>query len=147
MSEILGVFLLVVTVGLNVIMFSPAVAFSAAAALRCMIYSLGDISGAHFNPAVTLAVVASGRKKCSLIDGIIYGTVHIFAGVFTGLLFECFHSSGPSPGKMFGLAPGGDYIFSQAGVGELFFTLMLAYVVLSVATTTWPRSGSSSTEL
>ena len=127
-------------------MSSPAVAFSAAAALRFMIYSLGDISGAPFNPAVTLAVVASGRKKCSLIDGIVYGIVHIFAGVFAGLLFECFHSSG-SPGKMFRLAPGGDYIFSQAGVGELFVTLMLAYVVLSVATTTWPRSGSSSTEL
>ena len=87
-SEFLGVFMRVVTVGLNVIMSSPAVAFSDAAALRCMIYSLGDISGAHFNPAVTLAVVASGRKKCSLIAGIIYGLVHIFAGVFAGLLFE-----------------------------------------------------------
>ena len=63
MSEFLGVFLLVVTVGLNVIMSSPAVAFSAAAALRCMVYSLGDVSGVLFNPAVTLAVVTSGRKK------------------------------------------------------------------------------------
>ena len=47
-----------------------------------MIYSLGDISGAPFNPVVTLAVVASGRKKCSLIDGIIHGFFHILAGVF-----------------------------------------------------------------
>ena len=48
----------------------PAVAFSAAAPLRCMVYSLGDDSGAHFNPAVTLAVVAIDRMKCSLVDGI-----------------------------------------------------------------------------
>merc|ERR1719454_1590526 len=62
-SEFIGTFYLVLTVGLNVLGASPAPVFSIAAALMCMIYSLGNCSGAHFNPAVTLAILASGRGK------------------------------------------------------------------------------------
>merc|ERR1719498_1997640 len=58
-SEFLGTYFLVLTVGLNVLGNSPAGAFSIAAALMSMIYALGDVSGAHFNPAVTLAVLVS----------------------------------------------------------------------------------------
>merc|ERR1719379_3102231 len=58
-SEFLGTFMLVLTVGLNVLAKSPAGAFSIAASLMCMIYALGDVSGAHFNPAVSLAIFIS----------------------------------------------------------------------------------------
>ena len=51
------------TVGLNVVGGSKAGAFSIAASLMCMIYALGNVSGAHFNPAVTLAITLSGRDK------------------------------------------------------------------------------------
>merc|ERR1719388_234331 len=60
-SEFLGTFFLVLTVGLNVLGKSPAPVWSIAASLMCMIYALGNCSGAHFNPAVTLAILASGR--------------------------------------------------------------------------------------
>merc|ERR1719284_1001135 len=60
-SEFIGTYMLVLTVGLNVLGKSPAGAFSIAAALMCMIYSLGDVSGAHFNPAVTLAILVYGE--------------------------------------------------------------------------------------
>lgn len=49
-SEFLGTFFLVLTVGLNVIGKSPAPVWSIAASLMCMIYALGNCSGAHFNP-------------------------------------------------------------------------------------------------
>merc|ERR1719321_1407873 len=62
-SEFIGTFFLVFTVGLNVLGGSPAAALSIAASLMCMIYALGGVSGAHFNPAVTLAILLSGRKK------------------------------------------------------------------------------------
>merc|ERR1719401_1678671 len=58
LSEFLGTFILTVTVGLNVLAKSPSGPWSIGAALMCMIYALGDVSGAHFNPAVTLAVMA-----------------------------------------------------------------------------------------
>merc|ERR1711972_465460 len=60
-SEFIGTYMLVVTIGLNVCAGSPAAAFSIAASLTSMIYALGDVSGAHFNPAVTVAILASGR--------------------------------------------------------------------------------------
>merc|ERR1719253_2391036 len=61
-SEFLGTFILVLTVGLTVLTGATTGAFSIAAALMCMIYALGDVSGAHFNPAVTLAIFVSKLK-------------------------------------------------------------------------------------
>merc|ERR1719217_1465590 len=63
-SEFLGTYILVLTLGLNVLSGSAAGAFSIAASLMCMIYALGTVSGAHFNPAVTTAIICSGRGKC-----------------------------------------------------------------------------------
>merc|ERR1719401_2947740 len=48
LSEFLGTYMLVLTVGLNVLGGSAAGAFSIAAALMSMIFALGNCSGAHF---------------------------------------------------------------------------------------------------
>merc|ERR1719326_2463205 len=60
-SEFIGTYVLIFTVGLNVLGQSPAGAFSIAASLMCMVFALGNCSGAHFNPAVTVALLCSGR--------------------------------------------------------------------------------------
>merc|ERR1719182_1240733 len=60
-SEFIGTFMLVLTVGLNVLTGSTAGAWSIAASLMCMIFALGNCSGAHFNPAVTVALMLSSR--------------------------------------------------------------------------------------
>lgn len=145
-SECLGVFILVFTVGLNVTLKSPATALSAAAALMCMIYSLGDVSGGHFNPSVTLAVVLSQRNKCRPGDGMLYCIMQMIGGVLAGLLYAWFHSVGPYRDSTFGLEPGisrltGDaYTLVVAAVAECFYTFLLAYIVLATATTTPPES-------
>ena len=45
--------------------------------VRGLIYSLGDLSGGHFNPAVTLAVLLGGRGKISKPDSLKYALAQI----------------------------------------------------------------------
>jgi len=129
-SEFLGTYMLVLGVGLNVLGGSQAPVWSIAAGLMCMIYALGSVSGAHFNPAVTVAILASGRDCISAKDACMYIPVQILGGIcaaFTYVLME--------NGKSFPLGPAKGYSLEQAGVAEVVFTFLLCYVVLSVATT------------
>lgn len=141
-SEFLGTFTLVLTVGLNVVTKSPATAWSAAAALMSMIYSLGNVSGGHFNPAVTLAAVLSGRGVCPAAQGLAYWVAQLLAGVAAGLLVADFHGAGRYSAEVFDLAPGTNlqapstaYSWWCILAAEGAFTFMLAFVVLAVATT------------
>jgi len=129
-SEFLGTYMLVLGVGLNVIGGSQAPVWSIAAGLMCMIFALGSVSGAHFNPAVTIAILASGRPGLSAKDACMYIPVQIIGGIcaaFTYVLME--------NGKTFPLGPGKGFSWTQAAIAEIAFTFLLCYVVLSVATT------------
>merc|ERR1711865_331995 len=128
LREFLGTFMLVLTVGLNVLSGSTAGAFSIASSLMCMIFALGTCSGAHFNPAVTVAIVASGRGKCSPKDGAMYVGVQILAGICAAFTYSAMMN-----GETFSLKPAA-YKWSQVLVAEFVFTFVLAFVVLSVAT-------------
>lgn len=146
-GEFIGTFLLVLTVGLNIVTKSPATAWSAAAALMTMIYSLGNVSGGHFNPAVTVAAVSTGRGVCRPLVGLAYILVQLLAGVFAGLLNADFHEAGPYKSERLTLGPGVSqqvpgtmYSWSALFFAEFAFTFMLAFVVLAVATTKAPLS-------
>jgi len=128
LSEFLGTYMLVLTVGLNVLGGSQAAAFSIAASLMCMIYALGSVSGAHFNPAVTVAIIASGRGKCSVSDGVQYIGVQVIAGIFAAFTYAAIMN-----GETFQLKPE-LYKWHQVCIAEFMFTFVLAFVVLSVAT-------------
>eukprot|EP00746_Dinoflagellata_sp_MGD_P090463 gnl/MRDRNA2_/MRDRNA2_35732_c0_seq1.p1 gnl/MRDRNA2_/MRDRNA2_35732_c0~~gnl/MRDRNA2_/MRDRNA2_35732_c0_seq1.p1 ORF type:complete len:480 (-),score=49.24 gnl/MRDRNA2_/MRDRNA2_35732_c0_seq1:1-1440(-) len=129
-SEFLGTFFLVLTVGFNVLTKSPAVAWSIAAALMCMIYALGGVSGAHFNPAVTLAISLSGRGKMSggPSYAAMYMVAQILGAVVAGLVYSMIlHDSFP-------LGPKSGFAWSAVVAVELIFTFVLTFVVLCVAT-------------
>jgi len=128
LSEFLGTFMLVLTVGLNVLSGSAAGAFSIASCLMCMIFALGTVSGAHFNPAVTTAIVCAGRDKCPPKDGALYMVVQIFGGICAALTYSAMMN-----GETFALKPEG-YKWSQSLLAEFVFTFVLSFVVLSVAT-------------
>jgi len=141
-SEFLGTFTLVLTVGLNIVTKSVATPWSAAAALMSMIYSLGSVSGGHFNPAVTLAAVLSGRGVCPAAQGLAYWVAQLVAGVAAGLLVADFHEGGKYRSEPFNLTPGKNlqdpgslYSWWVVVAAEGTFTFMLAFVVLAVATT------------
>jgi aquaporin Z len=128
LSEFLGTYMLVLTVGLNVLGGSQAAAFSIAASLMCMIFALGTCSGAHFNPAVTMAIMASGRGKCPLGEGVQYIGVQIVAGICAAFTYSAIMN-----GETFALKPE-LYKWRQVAIAEFVFTFVLAFVVLSVAT-------------
>ena len=79
-AEFIGTFFLVLTVGCTVIPAASGVIAPLAigAALMVMVYAGGHISGAHFNPAVTLAVFTRGR--CEAKDVVPYWVAQLLAG-------------------------------------------------------------------
>jgi len=134
-SEFVGTFLLVVTVGLNVLADSPAAAWSIAAALMSMVFSVGDISGAHFNPAVTVTILLSGRNKIDAKAAAAYIASQLCGGVAGAFTYAMIYR-----GKTFDLGPVAPYPWAAACTGEFMFTFVLCTVVLSVATVENPLS-------
>jgi len=124
-SEFLGTFFLVLTVGLNVLTMSPAGALSIGASLMCMIYALGGVSGAHFNPAVTAALTLCGKSPAS--DLVPYITAQLLGGLCAGLAYTNI------VGLAFPLAPGKGYSWGDAAFAETAYTFVLCFVVLNVA--------------
>src|SRR6266542_2781548 len=75
-TEFIGTFFLVLTVGMVVAGgkgdFAP---IAIGSVLMCMIFAGAHVSGAHYNPAVTLAVLLRGRMP--LTDAISYIIVQV----------------------------------------------------------------------
>src|SRR5262245_59516888 len=61
LTEFIGTFFLVFTIGLAVLSGSALAPFAIGAALMVMVYAGGHVSGAHYNPAVSLAVMLRGK--------------------------------------------------------------------------------------
>merc|ERR1711865_1015148 len=81
-----------------------------------------------FNPAVTVAIIASGRDKCSVSDGMQYIGAQIVAGICAAFTYSAVMN-----GETFQLKPDA-YGWHQVAIAEFMFTFVLAFVVLSVAT-------------
>mmetsp|Transcript_122000 Transcript_122000/g.215972 ORF Transcript_122000/g.215972 Transcript_122000/m.215972 type:complete len:480 (-) Transcript_122000:65-1504(-) len=127
-SEFLGTFMLVLTVGLNVLGRSPAGAFSIAASLMCMIYALADVSGANFNPAVTLTLWCS--DNLDLKTSGLYVLVQLVGGILAGITYTLVYH-----GHSFALAPQNKSSWGQVATAEIIFTFVLCFVVLCTAVT------------
>jgi len=92
-----------------------------------MIYTFGDVSGAHLNPAVTLGFFAAGRMPGREVIPYIAAQV---AGAFaaSGVLRALF----PADATLGATLPAGSAL--QSFVLELILTALLMLVVLSVST-------------
>jgi len=127
--EFIGTFALVLTVGMTVLAKTPMAVLAIAGSLTAMVYSLGDVSGGHFNPAVTLAVLVSGQdQELGAKRAGFYSLTQILGGVLAALTYCIIHR-----GNAFPLGPGAGYSMNAAVFAEMFFTAILAFVVLSTA--------------
>ena len=128
--EAIGTFFLVFTVGVAVGSASPFAPVGIGAVLMVMVYAGGHLSGGHYNPAVTLAVLV--RRWIGLRDAVAYWLVQIGAGLLAAVLVrEIIDPTLGAPAAMMMLTGRG---LGAAFVAELLFTFALCYVVLNVAT-------------
>jgi len=139
-AEILGTFCLVF-VGTGAITVNElyggalthvGVAVSFGLIVLAMIYTVGDVSGAHLNPAVTLVFVAAKRMNFAPALGFI-GAQLIGALAASLLVFLLFTESMSAERLTLGATtPSGS--LTQAFVMEVVLSFILMFVILGVST-------------
>ena len=126
--EFIGTFFLVFTVGMVVI--DPGAgdlgALAIGSVLAVMVYAGAHISGAHYNPAVTLGLLVRGAVKIN--DAVAYWVVQLVAAVVAALVVTAMKPAMPVE------VLNGDLDIVPALLAEFLFTFALVFVVLSVAT-------------
>lgn len=126
LTEFIGTFFLVLTICLSVISGSPMAPLAIGCSLMIMVYMGGHISGGHFNPAVTLAVLMRG--KCSPKDVVPYWVVQVGGALAAAMVAWVI------TGKTIPIAPGEGVEHVPAVLVEILYTFALALVVLNTAT-------------
>jgi aquaporin Z len=119
-TELIGTFFLVFVIGLT---GNP---IAIGAILMSMVFMGGHISGAHYNPAVTLAVLI--RKKIDAKEAMMYMLFQVIGALLAAVAFHYMY------GKTFAPTPDHSINILKPLFIEIVFTFALASVVLNVAT-------------
>ena len=125
LTEFIGTFFLVLTIGLTVLTDAPMAALAIGASLMIMVYMGGHISGGHYNPAVSLALLLRGKLPGSEF------VPYVLAQV-AGALVASFTVYAVL-GKTFAPAPGDGVGVLSVVLLEALYTFALALVVLNCA--------------
>ena len=129
LTEFIGTFFLTLTIGATVITGTPFAPLAIGSSLMVMVYMGGHISGAHYNPAVTLAVYLRGKLAAREVGPYMLSQL---AGAIAASLVVYLLT-----GRSFAPDPNFDAVTKLGAVtGEFLFTFALALVVLNVATAT-----------
>jgi len=124
--EGIGTFFLMLTIGMVVLPpgAGPVAPLAIGAVLMAMVYAGGHISGAYYNPAVTIAVFIRG--KATIHDLIGYIVLQVVAAAAAAMIVLWLKGGAPLTLPDLDIAP--------VMAVEFIFTFALAYVVLNVAT-------------
>ena len=125
----MGTMFLIMTIRLSGVLseFAP---FAIGTLLMVLVYQFGWISGGHYNPAVSIAILIRGNFDCTRFTMYI---ISQFIGAIVGGIFgniiggEAVCTAGPYVDET-------SYSLAQGYAGELFFTFLLTYVVLHTGT-------------
>ena len=105
----------------------PGIALTFGLVVMALIYTFGDISGAHFNPAVTIAFAAAKRFEARCIAP--FMGAQLAGGVFASLLLRVLF---PAHRTLGATSPSGSAL--QSLVLEVVLTWLLMLVILNVST-------------
>ncbi len=100
--------------------------------IAAVIYSLGRVSGAHINPAVTIALWSTKRFPTSEVVPYIVAQI-IGATVGSVLFLACVGSNAALVGGMGATAPFPGISYGQAILTEAIGTFVLMFVIMGVA--------------
>jgi len=125
-TEFIGTFFLVFTVCLTVTGEVPMAPLAIGCSLMIMVYMGGHISGAHYNPAVSLALLLRGKMPGK--DFIPYVVAQVLGAIAAAYLSSVIF------GRTIPIAPSANASVVAALLVEILFTFALALVVLNVAT-------------
>jgi aquaporin NIP len=135
LSELLGTFILVFA-GTGAIIINDVsgdvighagIALTFGLVVMAMIYTFGDVSGAHLNPAVTLGFAVAGRFEWKALPGYVLTQI-IGALAASGVLHLLF----PAHEKLGATLPSGSVM--QSFVLELILTAILMLAILRIST-------------
>ena len=135
LSELLGTFTLVFA-GTGAIVINDVsggvighagIALTFGLVVMAMIYTFGEVSGAHLNPAVTLGFAVAGRFEWKNVPGYVLAQI-IGAVAASGVLHWLF----PEHEKLGATLPAGSAM--QSVVLELILTAILMLVILRIST-------------
>lgn len=134
LSEAVGTWYIVFTFGMTALSKSYTLArpWATGAVVSSLHYAFGDLSGGHFNPAITLSVVLSGRGKCNIVEGLQYGAVQIFSGAFASMVYKSInypHSFSIVPEKV-----ASEYGVARIMTVDIFFTALMCFTFLACST-------------
>tara|TARA_Y100001933_G_scaffold90946_1_gene91951 strand:+ start:686 stop:1303 length:618 start_codon:yes stop_codon:yes gene_type:complete len=118
--EFIGTFFLVMTIGLT---GNP---LAIGIMLAVLVYMGGHISGAHYNPAVTISIYL--KKLISKEVAIKYILVQIAASTFASAVIYFLTQ------ELIKVAPSETATIPQIIISEFLFTFLLVLVILNVAT-------------
>jgi aquaporin Z len=126
LTEAIGTFFLVLTVGLCVNGGVAMAPLAIGSALMIMVYAGGPISGGHYNPSVSFAAWIRGALPTKKL--LPYWAAQFAGALVAGfLIYEL-------TGTALHVAPGASVSWIKALTAEVVFSFALSYVVLNTAT-------------
>jgi aquaporin Z len=125
LTEFVGTFLFVLTICLAVGSGSPLAPLAIGGMLMVMVYMGGHISGGHYNPAVSVAVLMRGAMPSASF--VPYVLSQLAGGTLAAYVARMVS------GQTLAMAPGEGVSTTAALLVEIAFTFGLALTVLNVA--------------
>ncbi len=126
LTEFIGTFFLVLTIGLTTLAETPLAPLAIGSVLMVLVYMGGHVSGAHYNPAASLAIMLRGKLRGKELVPYLVAQLAgaLAAGILVFATVEGTFAPAPDPG-----------VSSYAAVLiEVFYTFILCLVILNVAT-------------